>query len=169
MGGMFRKSGEILSRIYRNWGIGIFALPVLIGIALAGLVLSRPDPSNLMPDVVQLAGAKTSPAAAPVCPIAGTGAGLSIFDPGAGAGVRLAVDDTANCPRASPSGIWGAFWGKVGVGLSDTRACSSAPSICDGFSLGGSTVFSPEARFGASAAGRIGAGGGVTGSAMRGG
>jgi hypothetical protein len=32
------KSGEILSRIYRNWGIGIFALPVLIGIALAGLV-----------------------------------------------------------------------------------------------------------------------------------
>ncbi len=65
MGGMFRKSGEILSRIYRNWGIGIFALPVLIGIALAGLVLSRPDPSSLMPDVTQLAGAKTSPAAAP--------------------------------------------------------------------------------------------------------
>ena len=68
MGGMFRKSGETLSRIYRNWGIGIFALPVLIGIALAGLVLSRPDPSNLMPDVVQLAGAKTSPAAAPAQP-----------------------------------------------------------------------------------------------------
>ena len=70
MGGMFRKSGETLSRIYRNWGIGIFALPVLIGIALAGLVLSRPDASNLMPDVVQtqLAGAKTSPAAAPAQP-----------------------------------------------------------------------------------------------------
>jgi len=31
-------------------------------------VLSRPDPSNLMPDVVQLAGAKTSPAAAPAQP-----------------------------------------------------------------------------------------------------
>jgi hypothetical protein len=61
---MFTKSSEILSRIYRNWGIGIFALPVLIGIALAGLVLSRPDPSSLMSDAVrtELAGAKTSPA-----------------------------------------------------------------------------------------------------------
>ena len=87
-----------------------------------------------------------SPTAAPVCPIAGDGAALSIFDPGTGLGVRLALGETANCPRASPSGILGACCGKVGVGLSDTRACSSAPRVCAGFSLGGAISFSPAAR-----------------------
>src|SRR5579862_6692551 len=105
-----------------------------------------------------------SPVAAPVCPMAGTGAELSTFDPGPGAGVRLALGETANCPRASPSGICGAFSGNVGVGLRDTRVCSSVPRVCDGLSFGGSTTLSPDARFGASAFGRIGAGGGVAGS-----
>jgi hypothetical protein len=67
MGGMFRKSGETVSRIYRNWGIGIFALPVLIAIALVGLVHTRPAASNWISDAVQtgVAGSKASPDAAP--------------------------------------------------------------------------------------------------------
>ncbi len=51
--GMLKKSGGTVSRIYQTWGIGIFALPVLVAIALVGLVLSRPGASNWMPEAVR--------------------------------------------------------------------------------------------------------------------
>jgi hypothetical protein len=53
MGDMFNKSGKVVSRIYRTWGIGVFALPVLIAVALVGLILSRPGISNWMPEAVE--------------------------------------------------------------------------------------------------------------------
>jgi hypothetical protein len=66
MGGFFRQSGEFIGDIYRNWGIGIFALPVLIAIALVGLVLSRPSASNWMSDAAptEHATSNASPGAA---------------------------------------------------------------------------------------------------------
>jgi hypothetical protein len=66
MGGFFRQSGEFIGDIYRNWGIGIFALPVLIAIALVGLVLSRPSASNWMSGAVpaEHASSNGSPGAA---------------------------------------------------------------------------------------------------------
>jgi hypothetical protein len=66
MGGFFRQAGEFIGDIYRNWGIGIFALPVLIVIALVGLVLSRPPASNWMSGAVptEHATPNASPAAA---------------------------------------------------------------------------------------------------------
>jgi hypothetical protein len=60
MGGFFRQSGEFIGDIYRNWGIGIFALPVLIAIALVGLVLSRPSASNWISDPVPTEHATSS-------------------------------------------------------------------------------------------------------------
>jgi hypothetical protein len=71
MGGFFRQLGECIGDIYRNWGIGIFALPVLIVIALVGLVLSRPPAFNGTSDAVQTEHAASntssnmSPGAAP--------------------------------------------------------------------------------------------------------
>jgi hypothetical protein len=66
MGGFFRQSGEFIGDIYRNWGIGIFALPVLIVIALVGMVKSRPSASSWMSDVdrTELAASTSSPGAA---------------------------------------------------------------------------------------------------------
>jgi hypothetical protein len=65
--GMLKKSGGTVSRIYQTWGIGIFALPVLVAIALAGLVLSRPGASNWMPEAVrtEFATPNLSPDVAP--------------------------------------------------------------------------------------------------------
>jgi hypothetical protein len=34
------KSGETINRIYQRWGIGVFALPVLLTIALVGLAMT---------------------------------------------------------------------------------------------------------------------------------
>jgi hypothetical protein len=63
MHGMLEKSGEAVKRIYRNWGIGIFALPVLVVIAIAGLAMTHLDASSAMSEAVQmeLAGAKSRP------------------------------------------------------------------------------------------------------------
>jgi hypothetical protein len=44
---------ETVSRIYRNWGIGAFALPVLIVIALVGLALTDSDRSSWMSDALR--------------------------------------------------------------------------------------------------------------------
>src|SRR5258708_19961926 len=65
--GMLKKSGGTVSRIYQAWGIGIFALPVLVAIALVGLVLSRPGASNWMPEAVrtEFATPNLSPDVAP--------------------------------------------------------------------------------------------------------
>src|SRR6266849_437912 len=125
----------------------------------AGPPLPLPAPTAVSPAAL--------PTTAPVLPIAAAVAVPSIFDPGAVSGARFTLGETANRPRASPKGICGSCCGKVGVGLSDTSACSSVPGVCS--SLGGSTAFSPAARRGFSAAGRIGAGGGVAGNAIFGG
>jgi hypothetical protein len=36
---------ETVNRIYRNWGIGAFALPVLVAIALVGLAVTHSERS----------------------------------------------------------------------------------------------------------------------------
>ena len=43
MHGSFDRSGETDNRIYRRWGIGVFALPVLLVIALVGLAIAQPS------------------------------------------------------------------------------------------------------------------------------
>jgi hypothetical protein len=53
MHGSFDKLGETGNRIYRNWGIGVFALPVLVVIALIGLALTKPAASSWISDAVQ--------------------------------------------------------------------------------------------------------------------
>jgi hypothetical protein len=40
MQGLLDKSGETINRIYQRWGIGVFALPVLLVIALVGLAMT---------------------------------------------------------------------------------------------------------------------------------
>jgi len=67
MHGMFEKSGEIVRRIYDNWGVGAFALPVLVVIALAGLALTHLDASNWMSEAIQaeFTSANYGPEAAP--------------------------------------------------------------------------------------------------------
>ena len=37
---LFDKSGETIKRIYQRWGIGVFALPVLLVIALIGVAMT---------------------------------------------------------------------------------------------------------------------------------
>jgi hypothetical protein len=70
MQGLFDKSGETVSRFYRRWGTGVFALPVLVIIALVGLVIPRPVPSNWISDAVkaEFAGTKLGPEAAAARP-----------------------------------------------------------------------------------------------------
>jgi len=46
MQGLLDKSGETINRIYKRWGIGVFALPVLLAIALVGLAMTPPAASN---------------------------------------------------------------------------------------------------------------------------
>ena len=46
MQGLLDKSGETINRIYRRWGIGVFALPVLVAIALVGLAMTPRAASN---------------------------------------------------------------------------------------------------------------------------
>jgi len=47
MHGLLDKSGETVNRIYRRWGIGVFALPVLLAIALVGLAMTPPGRAEL--------------------------------------------------------------------------------------------------------------------------
>ena len=47
MQGLFDKPGETINRIYQRWGIGIFALPVLLVIALVGLAMTPGSASNV--------------------------------------------------------------------------------------------------------------------------
>ena len=39
MQGLLDKSGDTINRIYQRWGIGVFALPALLAIALVGLAM----------------------------------------------------------------------------------------------------------------------------------
>jgi hypothetical protein len=58
---------ETIKRIYDNWGIGIFLLPVLVVIAVAGLAMTHLDASNLIPEAAQteFSGAYYGPIATP--------------------------------------------------------------------------------------------------------
>jgi hypothetical protein len=53
MHGSFDRSGDSNNRIYRSWGIGFFALPVLVVIALTGLAITKPAVSNWISEAVQ--------------------------------------------------------------------------------------------------------------------
>jgi hypothetical protein len=65
--GMFEELGETIKRLYHNWGIGIFALPALIVIALVGLAMTHLDASNWMSEAAraEFAGANNRLVAAP--------------------------------------------------------------------------------------------------------
>jgi hypothetical protein len=60
---------ETVNRIHRKWGIGAFALPVLIAIALVGLVLTHSEPSSWMSDAVQAEFRAAKQLAQPAGPI----------------------------------------------------------------------------------------------------
>ena len=53
--------------IYRRWGIGFLALPVLLAVALIGLAITHPTASNWISEAVQAEFASTglAPEAAP--------------------------------------------------------------------------------------------------------
>jgi hypothetical protein len=53
MHGSFNKSGETVKSIYRNWGVGIFALPILAAAFVVGLAVVRPDVPKWISDAVQ--------------------------------------------------------------------------------------------------------------------
>ena len=67
MHGSFNKFSETGKRIYRRWGIGFFALPVLVVIALIGLAITQPAASNWISEAVQaeFAGTNFAPDLAP--------------------------------------------------------------------------------------------------------
>jgi hypothetical protein len=53
MHGSFDKQGETGNRAKRRWGIGAFAVPVFVVIALIGLALSQPEAANWISAAVQ--------------------------------------------------------------------------------------------------------------------
>ena len=70
MQGLFDKPGETINRIYQRWGIGIFALPLLLVIALVGLAMTPGAASNWISQATkaEFAGADYRPEAAPAQP-----------------------------------------------------------------------------------------------------
>jgi hypothetical protein len=67
MQGSFEKPRKSVRDFYRNWGIGFFALPVLLVVAMIGWALMHPKASSLISDAVQseFAGSLPPPEAAP--------------------------------------------------------------------------------------------------------
>jgi hypothetical protein len=70
MQGLLDKSGETIRRIYQRWGIGVFALPVLLVIALVGLAMTPRAASNWISQATEaeFAGANYRLEAAPAQP-----------------------------------------------------------------------------------------------------
>jgi hypothetical protein len=70
MQGLFDKPRETINRIYQRWGIGIFALPVLLVIALIGLAMTPGTASNWISQATEaeFAGANYRLEAAPAQP-----------------------------------------------------------------------------------------------------
>ncbi|MFL6820633.1 MAG: hypothetical protein ACJ8EF_22100 [Bradyrhizobium sp.] len=62
MYGSFERSGGSLKRLYRNWGIGIFVLPVLVAAMFIGLTIREPNLSTWIADAVQGEFVTTDPA-----------------------------------------------------------------------------------------------------------
>jgi len=67
---LFRKSGEIANHIYRRWGIGVFALPVLLAITLVGMAITPRAAPNWMSQAAEseFTGANYRPEAASAQP-----------------------------------------------------------------------------------------------------
>jgi len=70
MQGLLDKSGETINRIYHRWGIGVFALPVLLAIALVGLAVTPKAAPNWITQATEaeFAGANYRLEAAPAQP-----------------------------------------------------------------------------------------------------
>ncbi len=70
MQGLLDKSGETINRIYQRWGIGVFALPVLLAIALVGLAMTPQAAPNWISQAAEaeFAGANYRLEAAPAQP-----------------------------------------------------------------------------------------------------
>ena len=71
MQGLLDKSGETINRIYRRWGIGVFALPVLLAIALVGLAMTPRTASNWITQATEAefaGGGNYRPGAVPAQP-----------------------------------------------------------------------------------------------------
>ncbi|MBI5318663.1 hypothetical protein [Bradyrhizobium sp.] len=66
MHGPFDKSPKDEPNIYQNWSMKLFALPLLLAIALVGYVVSHPDVAKWVVDAVQteFVGTRTDPASA---------------------------------------------------------------------------------------------------------
>jgi hypothetical protein len=60
MHGPFEKSPKGEQNIYQNWSMKLFALPLLLAIALIGYVVSHPDVAKWVADGVQAEFASTS-------------------------------------------------------------------------------------------------------------
>jgi hypothetical protein len=67
MHGPFDKSPKGEPNIYQNWSMKLFALPLLLAIALIGYVISHPEVSKWVADGVQaeFGGTNIVPAAPP--------------------------------------------------------------------------------------------------------
>ena len=70
MQGLLDKSGDTINRIYQRWGIGVFALPVLLAIALVGLAMTPPAAPSWLSQATEaeFAGANYRLQAAPADP-----------------------------------------------------------------------------------------------------
>ena len=53
MHGSFDRSGQSGDRTQRSWSIGFFAFPILLVIALIGLVIAHPAASRWISEAVQ--------------------------------------------------------------------------------------------------------------------
>jgi len=53
MHGSLDRQGETGNRVYRRWGIAIFAIPVFVVAVLIGLALAQPAASNWISAAVQ--------------------------------------------------------------------------------------------------------------------
>ena len=67
---VFAKSRETINRIYQRWGFGVFALPVLLVIALVGLAITPGAAPNWVSQATEaeFAGANYRQEAAPAQP-----------------------------------------------------------------------------------------------------
>jgi hypothetical protein len=68
MHGSFDRPGESGNRMQPSWNIGFFAFPILLVIALIGLVLAQPAASRWISEAVQaeFGGGNLTPEIAPV-------------------------------------------------------------------------------------------------------
>jgi hypothetical protein len=70
MQGLLDESGDTINRIYQRWGIGVFALPALLAIALVGLAMTPRAAPNWISQATEaeFAGANYRLEAAPPQP-----------------------------------------------------------------------------------------------------